>query len=586
MPGSEDFIQGAVHALEAGGLAVWIRRGLALVAIIALAVIYFYGFRGLATSQAMDQAQIGREIASGHGWRTNFARPRAVGQLQAHGKEIARKIWFDTYNAPLPPLVDAIALRPVKAHWTMTPSELVYTGDKAIVIMSMLLFIGSVVVLFFIARRLFDQRLALLACSLVLLCDAVWQYSLSGLPQMLLLFLFNSTVYALVRAVEARYGGGRVGLWLVFVGAGFGLLALTHALTIWIFLGALIFCVFFFRPRGWAAAIILAVFLIFYLPWLFRNYLICGNPAGVAIYSVLDGFGHSEAAIMRQVAFNVEGIGPIALYNKMATNLVSQTGRILEYLGWNIVALAFFASLLHSFKRPETGAIRWMILAMWAGAALGMALYGIHEEQGVAANQLHLIFMPLMTCYGLAFLLVQWNRLGIDLRLARIGFITGLFLLCAFPTINTVASTVHSAFSGWNKLTLRWPPYVPPYIAVLNNWMNPEETTASDMPWAVAWYANRRSLWLPDTIKTFTEFSDYNVLGGPVNGLYLTPISGSQNTYRDILKGEYRDWAAVIQRTITIETFPLKWATLLGLENECVFFSDHDRDRSKGSSPE
>src|ERR1700730_10853358 len=295
MPGSEDFIQGAVHALEAGGLAVWIRRGLALVAIIALAVIYFYGFRGLATSQAMDQAQIGREIASGHGWRTNFARPRAVGQLQAHGKEIARKIWFDTYNAPLPPLVDAIALRPVKAHWTMTPSELVYTGDKAIVIMSMLLFIGSVVVLFFIARRLFDQRLALLACSLVLLCDAVWQYSLSGLPQMLLLFLFNSTVYALVRAVEARYGGGRVGLWLVFVGAGFGLLALTHALTIWIFLGALIFCVFFFRPRGWAAAIILAVFLIFYLPWLFRNYLICGNPAGVAIYSVLDGFGHSEA---------------------------------------------------------------------------------------------------------------------------------------------------------------------------------------------------------------------------------------------------------------------------------------------------
>src|ERR1700730_5297739 len=139
---------------------------------------------------------------------------------------------------------------------------------------------------------------------------------------------------------------------------------------------------------------------------------------------------------------------------KLSTNLVSQPGRILEYLGWNIVALAFFASLLHSFKRPETGVIRWMILAMWAGAAFGMALYGIHEEQAVAANQLHLIFMPLMTCYGLAFLLVQWNRLGIDLRLARIGFITGLFFLCAFPTINTVALTVPSAFSGWNKLQL------------------------------------------------------------------------------------------------------------------------------------
>ena len=82
---------------------------------------------------------------------------------------------------------------------------------------------------------------------------------------------------------------------------------------------------------------------------------------------------------------------------------------------------------------------------MWAGAVLGMAFFGISEEQGVAANQLHLIFMPLMTCYGLAYLLVQWNRLGIDIRLARIGFIILLFLLCAFPMINTVGSMLFGA---------------------------------------------------------------------------------------------------------------------------------------------
>ena len=55
--------------------------------------------------------------------------------------------------------------------------------------MSILLFLGSVVLLYFTARRLFDQKLAVLACGLVLVCDAMWQYSLSGLPQMLLLFL-------------------------------------------------------------------------------------------------------------------------------------------------------------------------------------------------------------------------------------------------------------------------------------------------------------------------------------------------------------------------------------------------------------
>ncbi|MDQ3120778.1 MAG: hypothetical protein M3Q89_14630, partial [Verrucomicrobiota bacterium] len=65
----------------------------------------------------------------------------------------------------------------------------------------------------------------------------------------------------------------------------------------------------------------------------------------------------------------------------------------------------------------------------------------------------------------------------------------------------------------------------------------------------------------------------------PVKGLYLTPISGSQNTLSDILKGEYKDWAGVILRSVDISKFPLKWATLLGLQNECVFFADTDRQK-------
>jgi hypothetical protein len=78
--------------------------------------------------------------------------------------------------------------------------------------------------------------------------------------------------------------------------------------------------------------------------------------------------------------------------------------------------------------------------------------------------------------------------------------------------------------------------------------------------------------------------SDYNVLGAPINGLYLTPISGTENTYGDIIRGEYRDWAPVIQRTIDSEKFPLKWGTVaLGLEGSCVFLSDHDRQN--GATP-
>ena len=157
MPGTEEFIQTAVHALEAGALSIWVRRSAVAVGIIAIAAIYLYQFRGLSTSQGMDQAQIGRAIARGEGWHTKVARPRAVDQLQHHGRDVAQKIWVDTYNAPLPPLADAVALIVVKPYWEMTPRTLVYAGDRAIAMMSILLFVGSVAVLFVVARRLFDR---------------------------------------------------------------------------------------------------------------------------------------------------------------------------------------------------------------------------------------------------------------------------------------------------------------------------------------------------------------------------------------------------------------------------------------------
>ena len=112
--------------------------------------------------------------------------------------------------------------------------------------------------------------------------------------------------------------------------------------------------------------------------------------------------------------------------------------------------------------------------------------------------------------------------------------------------------------------------------------MQPDEITASDMPWAVAWYADRRSIWLPDTVKNFSDLSDYRKLGGPIAALYLTPISGTGNKWGDIIKGEYKDWGGMIQRTANLEKFPLRFATLaLGLNEECVFISDTDRTKIK-----
>src|SRR5438132_8818595 len=95
----------------------------------------------------------------------------------------------------------------------------------------------------------------------------------------------------------------------------------------------------------------------------------------------------------------------------------------------------FFPSLLHRFKRPETGTVRWLVLAMWLGAMLGMSVYGVTSEQGVAANELNILFVPIVICFGLAFLLVLWNRLDLKFPFARLAFVVGLCLICALPMI-------------------------------------------------------------------------------------------------------------------------------------------------------
>jgi hypothetical protein len=103
----------------------------------------------------------------------------------------------------------------------------------------------------------------------------------------------------------------------------------------------------------------------------------------------------------------------------------------------------------------------------------------------------------------------------------------------------------------------------------------------SDMPWAVAWYADRRSLWLPTAVSDFTSLSDWDVLHGRIVGLYLTPISGYQPFLSNIVKGEYKEWAPFITRTVNLRNFPLKEATIFTKDAECIFYADRNRWTSR-----
>ena len=105
----------------------------------------------------------------------------------------------------------------------------------------------------------------------------------------------------------------------------------------------------------------------------------------------------------------------------------------------------------------------------------------------------------------------------------------------------------------------------------------PSEIVASDMPWAMAWYADRKSLWLPLNRKDFYEYHDHESLGAPIVGLYLTPVTRDTNFLSDIVFGEYRDWANIILRLPQgLNDFPLK--STVGLMNDqCLLLMDRNR---------
>ena len=600
---TETKIQEFVHKLEEGG---WVKKVKFLVILSAVffnLYLWFFrvpqdaGFKGLSHEKAIEQAQISREISRGHGFTTKMIRPAALWLFQDKMQNFPVNAQPDIYHAPLHPYINAGVFKVMDwfnekfkeagksggmASWVtyekvMNTSILIYAYDKFIAGVQVLFFLLAVLVSYYTARRLFDDRLAALAACLMLICERFWQFSMSGLPQMLLLFLFSCAAHAMVRAIERKAEGKSALGWLSTAAVCFGLLALSHALTMWIFGGALVFVALYFRPLGRDVAIMAVIFGAMYAPWMLRNYEVCGTPVGLGWYSGLHILRGTEATLMRGLEVSLSDLSPLTFRSKVQAETVAQMGSLYNFLGQVLMAPIFFISLLHLFKKPETADFRWALLLMWLSAVVGMSVFGMPDRGGLPANDLHVLFIPLMICYGLAFVLVLWTRLEINIKLVRLAFLGVLFFLSALPFIDATLQRMRGG-----GMPVAWPPYVAPYIAMMGGepdkgWVKPEEVIASDMPWAVAWYADRKSLWLPKTIQDYIVLNDYKALKGSIVGLYLTPVSGNRGFLNDIMKGEYREWAPFILRNVQARDFPLKVSTGMPIDNECIFYSDRDR---------
>jgi hypothetical protein len=576
-----------------------IRRVLFLLLLLGLGVYHlFFNFDGLSTARGIDQAQIAREIAKDKQFNTKFLRPLSIYQVNKHreAKEMEKLAsptsFTDVYHAPLNPLLNSVVLGMFKGQWeySLDSGTSVYFLDRVIAGVSVILFLLSIFISYLLVSRIFDTKIAGITALVVLLSATMWNYAQSGLPQMLMLFLFSFGLYFLFKAIESQREDMPPYVWIALAAGFFGLLALTHWLTMWLFFGLLLFAAFYFQPRGVMSIILLSIFTVIVAAWGYRNIQVSGDILGSGLYTLQTGLAEGDAAaIFRNYDPEQQGFNTRGLFMKLVVNSLLQIEDLYKHLGSILVAPLFFLSLLHPFKRPEIAHFRWCILSMWIFAVIGMTIYGLPEwknGEALDANQLHILFTPIMTAYGLAFLTVVWNRIGFETNHPAVtqGHLIIVAVISAIPLILPLPKNLRDGINAGKMGRAHWPPYFPPYIAQLNEWTTPQEIILSDIPWAVAWYANRSSVWLPRDFDQYRQLEDYvESMGRQFAGVYLSPVTVDGNLISQVSRGTYADWREVIMhgealdmdRTLLPEDFPFQ--ERMTFNEASYFYSDRQR---------
>jgi hypothetical protein len=550
---------------------ILIRRSLFFLVLIILTLgNLFTLFKGLNSPQAMDQAQIAREIARGNGFTTKMVRPVAYYQAEKTEKRSVSLLGFqDTYHAPLNPLLNAAVLKLIGADdadaWQMGENEMIYPLDRVIATVSTLFFLMAIGVNYLLISRIFDAKIAGVCAILMLFCEAFWSYSLSGLPQMLMLLLFSCATYFAYRAVEAASEGRIAMTPAIIAGVFLTLLALTHWLTVWIALGYIVFAAIAFRPRGIVGISVLALILLAGIGPMLRNQDITGSPFGTAFLTLYKGLGNSsEASVMRTSDLAAEPLVLDGLLSKILRTTLLQATDIIPLLAGIVIAPLFFLALLHPFKRKAIANFRWAILLMWITAAIGLAFFGISSKDALDPNQIHLLFAPIMTAYGLAFISILWSRLetvAATPALRNVHHFVIVFI-CALPLVLALPQKVRIGMHLRDRGGVpQWPPYYAPALnsktSGLKGWVTDKQIVFSDQPWAVAWYADRTSVWLPPTREGFLKLESVAAdLQTPSVGILISPSSHGSGPLSEVAEA-YKDFTPlVLDGRVLLATYP------------------------------
>lgn len=462
-------IQDWIHSIEEGNKAPYVKIILFCSVILFLGLVYdLRAYRNFGTPEAMDSAQLARNISEGKGYTTLCVRPFSLYLVQRHNmaklggtletnKEDFAKIQTahpDIANPPVYPLVLAGLMKVLPFHYPLNTSGVFwgnngnfwrYEPDFLIALFNELLLCVVVALTFFLARKLFDNTVAWISTILVAGCELLWRFSVSGLSTMLLMVIFLALIGCIVRIEEIARGANPpyrrlLGL-AIAAGAVVGIGALTRYAFGWMIIPVTVFLIFFSGPRRMTcASAAVGAFLCVLTPWIIRNFIVSGTPFGTAGFAMLEGTAAFPGfQLERSIHPDLSVEWNLSLYlHKLFSNIRGILQDPLPKLGGSWVSMLFLTGLLLSFRSVAIRRLRYFLLMCLAVFVVVQALGQTQlstESSGVNSENLLVLLTPLVFIYGTSLFLILFDQMALPLR--EFDYVAkGAFIgICCLPMV-------------------------------------------------------------------------------------------------------------------------------------------------------
>ncbi len=485
----------------------WQNRGrqLALYMLVALALLLLYlifmfgQFKGLADTNALDYAQIARNLARGEGFTTQFIKPLSL------TRSLRISQHPDVTYPPLHPWITSLFMR------MLGPNQ------RAAALACGVPFLLSVPLVFILGLWLFDYRTAWLAVGLYVTSMATLGYSISGLEVSLLTLLFIGLVMVLYQygqALQRRQ-------WLA-AGAGLllGLIYLTKYIWVLSLIPVLIYLYYstLRRQRSRTLLTVVAVLFVVIIPWCFRMYAVTGNPffswrwyettmltrsnPGMTLYrSFPEQLETLPTHIIRH---------PVEIYEKVRSG-VGRLYLTLNNLGGPYVTAFFIVAILVPLGTRNFERIRYLLYGTYAIIFLALVIV----QPG---GRLLYPLAPLITLIAAGFFLRIFRPLVQNMG-PREQIRYTVIAVGALLIVHTVPLGI--------SLTERTRPGEEPQGRIMERWSREAAGLAgagpiiTDVPWLLAWHGDIPAIWLPRSTEDLERMQQ---AVGQIQWLLLTPL--------------------------------------------------------------